>query len=167
MPTSWLKDNDMARKAFFCFRYRPDYWRAITVRNSWTSNERTVAGFFESTEWEGVKRQADSVIQAWIDEQLRDTTVSVVLIGQHTARSKWIAYEINASQAQGNGMLGIYVHKIKDSKGVTTARGANPFDVLAQASAGAPAYPVYDWFADDGYNHLDDWIEAAAKAAGK
>lgn len=165
MPSSWQKDDDMARKAFFCFRHQPDYWRAITVRNSWTSNERTVAGFFEPTEWDGVKRQADPVIQAWIDEQLRDTTVTVVLIGQNTARSKWIAYEIKASQAQGNGMLGIYVNKIKDSKGITTARGANPFDTLAPS--GAPVYPVYDWFADDGYNRLDDWIEAAAAAAGK
>jgi hypothetical protein len=167
MPISWLKDNHMARKAFFCFRYEPDYWRAINVRNCWTSNERTVAGFFESSEWEGVKRQSDSVIEAWIDAQLRDTSVTVVLIGLHTASSKWIAYEIKASQAQGNGMLGIYVHGIKDSKGVTTARGPNPFDALLPANAGAPAYPVYDWLKDDGYNNLDKWIEAAASAAGK
>jgi hypothetical protein len=167
MPTFWLKDNDMARKAFFCFRYKPDYWRAITVRNSWTSNERTVAGFFEPAEWDGVKRQADAVIQAWIDAQLRDTTVTVVLIGRDTAGSKWIEYEIKASQAQGNGMLGIYIDKIKDSKGVTTARGANPFDSLLPGAPGSPACPLYDWFADDGYNRLDSWIEAAALAAGK
>ena len=52
----------MTRKAFFSFRHEPDYWRVINVRNCWTSNERTVAGFFEPTEWEGMKRQADSVI---------------------------------------------------------------------------------------------------------
>jgi hypothetical protein len=167
MPACWLKGNDMARKAFFCFRYEPDYWRAINVRNCWTSNERTVAGFFDTAEWEGVKRQADSVIATWIDGQMRDTSVTVVLIGIDTARSNWIEYEIKASQAQGNGMLGIYIHEIKDSKGTTTARGANPFDALAQATPGSPAYPVYDWFKDDGYNNLDNWIEAAASAAGK
>ena len=157
----------MARKAFFCFRYEADYWRAITVRNSWTSNERTVAGFFDPLEWAGVKQQADPVIAAWIGERLRDTTVTVVLIGQGTARSKWIGVEIAASHAKGNGMLGIYVHGIKDSKGNTTARGANPFDAFLHATPALPAYPVYDWLKDDGYNNLDNWIEAAAAAAGK
>jgi hypothetical protein len=157
----------MARKAFFCFRYEPDYWRAINVRNRWTDNDRTVAGFFEPTEWEAVKKQPDSVIETWIEEQLRESSVTVVLIGSDTARSKWIQYEIKASQAQGNGMLGIYVHGIKDAKGITTARGANPFDALAPPKAGSPAYPVYDWLKDDGYNNLDNWIEAAASAAGK
>lgn len=157
----------MARKAFFCFRHGPDYWRAINVRNSWTSDERTVAGFFEPSEWEGVKQQPDAAVETWIDAQLRNTSVSVVLIGHDTARSKWIAYEIRASLAQGNGMLGIYINEIKDSKGTTTARGANPFDTLPHGSAGALAYPVYDWFKDDGYNNLDKWIEAAASAVGK
>jgi hypothetical protein len=166
MYSAWLKDNDMARKAFFCFRYDADYWRAINVRNCWVSNERTVAGFFEPTEWEGVKRQPDAVIEAWIDAQLRDTSVTVVLIGLDTAGSKWVGYEIKASQARGNGMLGIYVNGIKDSTGVTTARGPNPFDALP-ADAGSPAYPVYDWLKDDGYNNLDNWIDAAALVAGK
>jgi len=156
----------MTCKAFFSFRHEPDYWRAINVRNCWTNNERTVAGFFEPTEWEGVKRQADSVIATWIDEQLRDTSVTVVLIGIDTAKSKWIEYEINASLARGNGVLGIYIHEIKNSKGITTARGANPLDALVPARSGSLAYPVYDWFKDDGYTNLNSWIEAAALVAG-
>ena len=158
----------MARKTFFCFRYHQDYWRAINVRNSWTSKERTAAGFFEPTEWEDMKRQADSVIENWIDTQLNDTSVTVVLIGADTAGKKWIEYEMKRSLAKGNGMLGICIHEIKDIKGNTSAPGANPFTKLVPAEGGAtPAYPVYDWIKDDGYHNLDTWIEEAAKAAGK
>jgi hypothetical protein len=157
----------MARKAFFCFRYDQDYWRAINVRNSWISKERIAAGFFKPAEWDDVKKKADPVIEHWIDSQLHDTSVTVVLIGADTAGKKWIEYEIKCSQARGNGMLGIYIHQIKDKKGNTSTRGANPFDDLVPMNGATPAYPVYDWFADDGYHNLDSWIELAAKAAGK
>lgn len=156
-----LKDNDMARKAFFCFSHDRDYWRALNVRNSWISQEHIAAGFFESCEWESVENEPDSVIEKWIDAQLNDTTVTVVLIGADTAGKKWIEYEIMSSLARGNGMLGIYVQGIKDIKGNTTARGANPFDRLTLG------YPVYEWIKDDGYYNLDNWIEEAARAAGK
>jgi hypothetical protein len=28
-------------------------------------------------------------------------------------------------------------------------------------------YPIYDWVDDDGYKNMGDWIDKAAKAAGK
>jgi hypothetical protein len=158
----------MARKTFFCFRYDQDYWRAINVRNSWIGNERIAAGFFEPAEWEDVKKEPDSVIENWIDSHLHDTSVTVVLIGADTAGKKWIEHEIKRSQAKGNGILGIYIHDIKDKKGNTSARGANPFHGLIPGEdCAAPDYPVYDWIKDDGYHNMDHWIEEAAKAAGK
>lgn len=158
----------MTRKTFFCFRYDEDYWRALNVRNSWTSQEHTAAGFFDPAEWQHVHQEADPVIENWIDAQLSDTTVTVVLIGADTAGKKWIDYEIKRSLAQGNGVLGIYIHGIKDFKGNTSAPGADPFVALASAKDGAtPRYPVYDWIKDDGYHNLGNWIEEAAQAAGK
>ena len=58
-------------------------------------------------------------------------------------------------------MLGIYVHQLKDSNGNTTSKGKNPFDNFEFS------YPVYDWVVDDGYNNMGDWIEKAAKDAGR
>ncbi|NNM79824.1 MAG: TIR domain-containing protein [Gallionella sp.] len=106
----------MARKTFFSFRYKKDNWRAGIVRNSWVTKdkEKVAAGFFDSAEWEKVKKETDSAIEKWIDEQLKGTSVTVVLIGTDTAGKKWINYEITSSCKKGNGLLGIHIHQLKD-----------------------------------------------------
>lgn len=158
----------MARHTFFSFRYKADNWRAANIRNSWLTKDRKASGFFDSAEWEEVKKKKDSDIEKWIDGQLEGTSVTVVLIGSDTAGKKWINYEIVASHKKRNGMLGIYIHKKKDSKGNTTTKGKNPFDDWKfTRGENVVEYPTYDWVDDDGYNNMGDWIEAAAKAAGR
>lgn len=158
----------MARQSFFSFRYKADNWRAANIRSSWVTKDREAAGFFDSAKWEEVKKKKDSDIEKWIDDQLKGTSVTVVLIGSDTAGKKWIDYEITASHKKGNGMLGIYIHKKKDSNGKTTTKGINPFDNWNFTKGGKEVkYPTYDWVDDDGYNNIGNWIEAAAKAAGR
>jgi len=146
----------MARNVFFSFKYR-DVSRAMVVRNSWVTRGQQAAGFIDAAEFEQVKRRGDAAIQAWIDNQLVGTSVTVVLVGAATCRSRWVKYEIDASKARGNGLLGIDISKIKDLAGTTSERcGEIP-----------TGYPFYLWHKDDGYNNLGTWVEAAAKAAGK
>lgn len=158
----------MARHSFFSFRYKADNWRAANVRNSWVTQDRKASGFFDSAKWEEVKKKKDSEIEKWIDEQLKGTSVTVVLIGSDTAGKKWIDYEITASHKKGNGILGIYIHKKKDKNGNTSKKGKNPFDNWEFKKSGKViTYPTYDWVDDDGYNNMGKWIEKAAKAAGR
>lgn len=158
----------MARQTFFSFRYKKDNWRAGIVRNSWVTQERKASGFFDSADWEEVKKKSDSAIEKWIDDQLYGTSVTVVLIGSDTSGKKWIDYEILASHKRGNGILGIYVHGLKDKDGNTSQKGGNPFDNWTFKKNGQIiTYPVYDWNINDGYKNLGDWIEKAAKAAGR
>ena len=84
----------MARATFFSFHYAPDCWRASQIKNSWVTQDRKSAGFFNSVEWEEVKKKQDSEVEKWIDNQLVGTSVTVVLIGSNTAGRKWINYEI-------------------------------------------------------------------------
>lgn len=158
----------MARKTFFSFHYKGDNWRAGVVRNSWVTQDRTVAGFFDSVEWEKVKKKNDSDIEKWIDGQLNGTSVTVVLIGEKTYGRKWINYEITSSWKRGNGLIGIYIHQIKDQEKKTTDKGKNPFEQWSfKRGDTVKKIPVYDWVDDDGYNKMGDWIEKAAKDAGK
>lgn len=54
-------------------------------------------------------------------------------------------------------MLGIDIRKIKDLQGNTSDRcGEIP-----------KGYEFYLWNKDDGYKNMGDWIEKAAKAAGR
>ncbi|WP_032095612.1 MULTISPECIES: TIR domain-containing protein [unclassified Alteromonas] len=158
----------MARHTFFSFRYKADNWRAASIRNSWLTQNRKASGFFDTAKWEEVKKKKDADIEKWISEQMKGTSVTVVLIGSDTVGKKWIDYEITESHKKGNGMLGIYIHKKKDSRGNTSAKGKNPFDKWTFKSAGKTiTYPTYDWIDDDGYNNMGSWIEKAAKAAGR
>lgn len=146
----------MARRAFFSFEYQ-DVSRAMVVRNSWVAQGKESAGFIDAADFEKLKREGDDAIQAWIDDQLKGTTVTVVLVGEKTCGSKWVKYEIEKSKELGHGLLGIDVSKIKDLQG-------NDSDRCGEIPVG---YKFHLWFKDDGYNNMGDWIEAAAKAAGK
>jgi hypothetical protein len=163
----------MARRAFFSFHYKNDVWRANIVRNNWvTKPNRETAGFIDSSEFETIKKGGDAAIKRWIREQLNGTSVTVVLIGSETNSRDYIKYEIQQSFQKGNGMIGIYIHKLKNVLGYTSAKGSNYFgeigrDVLGNAVYFSSKYNSYDWIDDDGYNNLGKWIEKAALDAGR
>lgn len=146
----------MGRKVFFSFKYE-DVNRAMIVRNSWVVQGSEKAGFIDKADFESIERQGDSGIKRWIDEQLKGTTVTVVLVGAKTCGSRWVKYEIQQSIARGNGLLGIDISKVKSFNQPDTERcGEIP-----------QGYPFYLWNKHDGYQNLGSWIESAAKAAGK
>jgi len=162
----------MARRAFFSFHYERDCWRAGQVRNSWVTKDRESAGFWDAAAWEEVKKKTDAEIEKWIGEQLVGTSVTVVLIGSETSTRQYVGYEIKQSNDKGNGILGIYIHNMKDVNGKTDTKGTNPLSNWQVERDGKKVllsniYPTYDWVSDDGYKNLGDWIEAAAKKAGK
>lgn len=159
----------MARQSFFSFRYKKDNWRASIVRNSWVTQDRKASGFFDTADWEEVKKKSDDAIGKWILQQMNGTSVTVVLIGEDTYGKKWINFEILESHKRGNGILGVNIHKLKNKDGNTASKGANPFSqwTFKNAAGTVITYPVYDYVDDDGYNNLGSWIEKAAKSAGR
>jgi len=153
----------MARRVFFSFHFGNDYWRANQVRNSWvTKPDREAAGFWDSAVWEKVKKHNEDAIKRWIREQMKGTSVTVVLIGSETSKRKFVHYEINHSWEMQKGLIGIYIHKLKDREGYTDTKGADPFTSLDFKNI-----RTYDWQADGGYNNLGQWIADAADRASK
>jgi len=146
----------MVRKVFFSFKY-DDVHRAMNVRNSNVISGVMKSGFVDKAEFEKVEREGSRAIQTWIDNQLNGTSVTVVLVGANTHKSKWVKYEIDQSIARGNGLLTIDISKIADMQGITTDC----------CSLRVPGYKHYYWNKDDGRANLGSWVEAAAKAAGK
>lgn len=142
----------MARRVFFSFEYSNDVSRAMVVRNSWVTQGREAAGFVDAADFEEVESAGDAAIEKWIDEQLDGTSVTVVLVGAKTCTSKWVKYEIEASEARGNGLIGIDISKIKDLSGNTS-------DWCGKIPEG---HPFYLWNNDDGYANMGDWIEEVA-----
>ncbi len=129
----------------------------MVVRKSWVTQEREAAGFVDAADFEKIKKQGDPAIQRWIDNQLKGTSVTVVLVGSKTCTSRWVKYEIEKSTYEGKGLLGIDISKIRDlNKETSEFCGKLP-----------KGYPFYRWNNDNGYANMGDWIEKAAKAAGR
>ena len=156
----------MVRKVFFSFHHKADHWRAGTVRSigAISGNEPV-----SDNAWEEIKKGGDAAIKKWIDSQLEGRSCTIVLIGAKTAGRKWIEYEIKKTWDDDKGLLGIYIHNLKDKDGDHSAKGRNPFEGFTVGdmymSNIAKAYnppmkdsgEVYSYIA----RNLADWVEEA------
>jgi hypothetical protein len=164
----------MARKVFYSFHYQPDCSRAAQVRNMGVVEGNQPAS---DNDWESIQKGGDAAIKRWIAGQLNGKSCSVVLIGAETAGRKWINYEIETSWTEGKGLLGIYIHRLKDFSSQQSQKGSNPFDEFTLSERKIPlssivkAYdpPHLDSKAVYSYIHdnLPSWIEEAIQIRAK
>ncbi|MGN6507662.1 MAG: TIR domain-containing protein [Tepidisphaeraceae bacterium] len=162
----------MPRHAFYSFHYKPDCSRAAQVRNIGAVDGNKPAS---DNDWESIKSRGDAAIEKWIDDQLYGRSCAVVLIGANTANRKWIDYEIEAAWKAKKGVLGVYIHNLKDLDGKQSLKGSNPF--AGFNIGGTPLTSIvktYDPpFSDSkqvyGYiaNNLADWFDAAVAIRAK
>src|ERR1700683_3133793 len=156
----------MARKTFFSFHYERDAWRAANVRNSGVLSKDDEYGFIDAADWEKIEREGDAAIKRWIQDQLKNTTATVVLIGTETASRQWVLHEIRESWKRGNAIIGVRIRGIKDQDSKTDSFGVNPLDVVKfeDGTALSRVCKTYDWIADKGREHLGEWLEEAVQA---
>lgn len=144
------------RRTFFSFHYERDVWRASIVRNAGVVDASAAAGWNDASIWEEAKQKGDAELRRIIRKGLEHTTVTAVLIGKETSTRKWVKFEIEESIARGNGLVGVYIHTLKDASGNTDTKGAKP-KLLVDNGA-----PAYDWNKD----RFGAWVEKAAIKAG-
>ncbi len=159
----------MARKIFFSFHYERDAWRAGQVRNCNVVASEDQYGFIDAADWESIKKKGDAAIKAWIDDQLKNTSITTVLIGAETATREWVQHEILKSWNRGNGIVGIRIHNIKDQDKNTDIAGRNPFEdfKVPDGTLLSSICKTYDWVADDGRKNIGTWADEAANIRAK
>lgn len=161
------------RQVFFSFEYNKDSWRASQVRNMGKVDESST---FSDNDWEEVKEKSDDKIKKWIDEQLKMRSCLVVLVGATTSGRKWINYEIEKAYELNKGIVGIYIHGLKDKDGNQTSKGNNPFYQIyigqnnerlsKYVTCYDPSYSVSTNVYKDIEEHLEQLIEEAIDAKG-
>src|SRR5712691_6574090 len=115
----------MARRVFFSFHYDRDVRRIVQVRNSWVVRPGDEAQpFYDKAEFEEAKKRAGG-IEKWIEEQMKNTSVTVVLFGAETYGREWVRHEIKRSYELKKGILAIDIHNIKDPQKGTDVAGRN------------------------------------------
>ena len=168
------------RHVFFSFHH-DDSWRTNQIRNLWVAHGTESIGFNDSAEFETVNDQRKKTIQNWIDNQIKGTSVTIVLIGSDTLNRPWVKYEIEQSIRRGNGLLGIHINQLKGKdkkiKRIATTNNLdkyNPTGIVALISP--PKYetkmlPITHFGLVTAHEYIrdniGDWVEEAARRAGR
>lgn len=152
------------RQIFYSFHYDNDVFRVQQIRNIGTlENNEPVS----ANDWETVKRGGEASIKRWIDENLKNKSCLVVLIGTGTASRKWVKYEIEKACNDGKAVLGIYIHNLKCPRNGTCSQGVNPFEsfTLKDGRKLSSVVKCYNPKSYDAYNdiknNIEYWIEDA------
>lgn len=158
------------RQVFYSFHYKPDCWRASQVRNIGTVEGNKPA---PDNEWEEITSAGDDAIKKWINEQMKYRSCTIVLAGSNTANRKWIDYEIIKSWNEDMGVVGIYIHGLKNSQGYTSEKGNNPFDDITYGDNGKKLSEIVNCYNPTGTDsreryawiseHLSNAIEEAIR----
>lgn len=159
----------MAKSVFFSFHFDNDYWRTQQVRNMGVIEGNAVA---TPNEWEEIKRKGVNSIEKWIDDNLKYKKCTIVLIGSETSNRYWVKQEIIKSWNAQKGLLGIYIHNLKDKESKQCKKGKNPFsEIKLKNGLSLDSYvrtyesPYSD--SKDTYNYIaeniESWIETAIK----
>ena len=160
------------RRVFYSFHFEQDSWRAAEVRNMGVLEGKQPAS---DNDWENIKRREGTAIKRWIDDQLHGRTCTVVLIGQKTAERKWIKYEIERSWELNKGLVGIYIHNLKDCRQNQSIKGKNPFENIRVnpkklseiVKTYDPPYRTIKYVYGHIKDYIADWIEEAIKIREK
>lgn len=162
------------RQIFYSFHFDNDVMRVQQVRN---------IGALEGNEpvsvnaWEEVKKRGKASIEKWIDDNMKCRSCVVVLVGSETANRPWVKYEVEKAWKDGKGVVGVYIHNLKDSDGRQSSKGANPFASIPYGNTGKmlssiiktydPPYSsstsVYEYIKEN----LADWVEEAISIRNK
>lgn len=152
------------RRVFYSFHYDNDVFRVQQIRNIGALELNTPVS---ANEWETIKRGGDAAIVKWINENMHQKSCVIVLIGTQTHTRRWVKHEIKKAWTDGKGVLGIYIHNLKDPRTGTCSQGANPFDQFTFDSGKKLSSVVkcYNPKSNDAYNdiatNIENWIEEA------
>ena len=163
----------MARKVFYSFHYEKDITRAMIYFNQYIckGGTETYSGIIKGVEFEEIKREGQRAIERWIDNQLKGTSVTVVLIGEETLSRPYVQYEIRQSLNKGNAVIGVHIYNLKDFNGNTSRKGFEHTQIGYDRNDNPAffdkvAYKIYDKDYNVVFSNLAGWVEEAAKSAG-
>lgn len=161
------------RQVFFSFHFDNDVFRVQQIRNIGAIEENKP---ISPNDWEKVKKSGDAAIEKWIDENMKYRSCIVVLVGEETSKRKWVMHEIIKAWNDGKGLMGIYIHNLKDPRYSSMPpyygkcnQGLNPFDQITFDSGKKLSSIVncYNPSSSDTYkdiaDNIESWIEDAIR----
>ena len=154
------------RRVFYSFHYDNDVFRVQQIRNMGAlEGDEPVS----KNDWETIKKGGDKAVEKWIEDNMYGKSCVVVLVGEDTHKRPWVKHEIIKAWNDGKGLVGIYIHNLKDPKTGTCLKGTNPFEQFTFDNGERLSKYVkcHNPKSSEAYNdikeNLADWIEEAIK----
>ena len=156
------------RQVFYSFHFDNDVMRVQQVRNIGAIEDNKPVSV---NEWEKIRKSDDS-IKKWIADNMDHRSCVVVLVGKDTANRPWVKYEIKKAWKDEKGLVGIYIHNLKDPRDGKSSKGTNPFEQFTVGEKSLSSIvKCYNPDSDDAYNdiknNLEDWVEEAIQIRKK
>ncbi|MBL7086760.1 MAG: TIR domain-containing protein [Candidatus Cloacimonetes bacterium] len=151
------------RQVFYSFHFDNDVMRVQQIRNIGAIEDNKPVS---ANDWEKIKKSGDDAIKKWIADNMDYRSCVVVLVGEETANRPWVKYEIKKAWKDEKGLVGIYIHNLKDPLYGKSKKGTNPFDQFTvDGKSLSSIVNCYNPDSNDAYNdiknNLEDWIEEA------
>lgn len=160
-------------QVFYSFHFDNDVMRVQQIRNIGVIEGNMPVS---KNDWEKARRTPGG-IKKWIDENMKYKSCVVVLVGTQTAFRPWVEYEIKKAWIDGKGIVGIYIHKLRDPRTAhlppffgTCIQGPNPFNRIKMTNGLTLANYVlcHNPNPTDAYNDIAEnlltWIDDAVSA---
>lgn len=162
----------MARKVFFSFHYKRDSQRVAQIRNcNSVSQHFESSPFLDRAQWESIKRNGKAAVKNWIDTNMYGTSVVVVCYGLETSTRPWVIYELEKAHREGRGIVAINMSRMLNLQREWDFSGQNPLQVakdsLGNDLSSYSKYKTYHWLDNNGRENIDEWVEEAARLAGR
>ena len=153
------------RQVFYSFHFNYDVMRVQQIRNIGAIEDNQPVA---ANDWEKIKKSGDEAIKNWIADNMDYRSCVVVLVGEDTANRPWVKYEIKKAWKDEKGLVGIYIHNLKDPNTGKSSKGTNPFEQFTVGEKKlSNIVKCYNPDSSDAYNdiknNLEDWIEEAIK----
>lgn len=153
------------RQVFYSFHFDNDVMRVQQVRNIGAIEDNKPVA---ANDWEKIRKSGDEAIKKWISDNMDYRSCVVVLVGEDTANRPWVKYEIKKAWKDEKGLVGIYIHNLKDPRNGKSSKGTNPFEQFKVGEKSLSSIvKCYNPDSNDAYNdiknNLEDWIEEAIK----
>jgi len=163
----------MVQQVFYSFHYDNDVFRVQQIRNIGALQDNKP---ISANEWETVKRGGDRAIENWIESNMKNRSCIVVLVGQETAKRKWVDYEIKKAWTDRKAIVGIFINDLIDPRYSKqpplygrSYRGESPFDNIRLGDGSLlssiiechapPATETYKFIS----TNIENWVDRAIK----
>ena len=80
--------------------------------------------------WEKAKKESTLALKRLINNGLKNTSNTCVLIGTETYLRPWVRYELLKSLKKGNHIFGVHINSISCRNKKTKSLGKNPLDYV-------------------------------------